>query len=59
MLFRLRIKAQLVYALYHLAQVIAALQFVVNLAKNLTDFVFNGVGASGALLKAFKVGEQL
>ena len=30
-----------------------------DLAKNLADLVFDGVGAGGALLEAVKVGEEL
>ena len=52
-------KAQFIDPLNHIAQVVAALDAVFDLAKDLADFVFDGVGAGGALLKARQVGEEL
>jgi len=58
-LFLLRAEAQPVHQLQRVAQGIAALELVFDLPKNLTDFVFDGVRAGGALFEALQVGKQL
>ena len=40
------------------AQVVAALDLVLDLAEDLTDFVFDGVRAGGFLFEAMQVGEE-
>jgi hypothetical protein len=50
---------QLVHAVDDLAQVVAALDLVADLAENLADLVFDGVRAAGALLEAVQVGAEL
>ena len=57
--FRLRPEAQFVNVVDDLAEVVAALDLVLNLAEDLPDFVFDGVGAAGLLLEAVQVGEKL
>ena len=51
--------AQLVHRLDHVAQVVAALDLVLDLAEDFTNLVFDGVGPAGALLEARQVGEEL
>ena len=57
-LLGLRAKAQLVHPFDHIAQGVVALQPVLDLAEDLANLVFDGVGAAGALLEAGQVGEQ-
>jgi hypothetical protein len=42
-----------------LAEVVAALDLVADLAENFADLVFDGVRAAGALLEAVQVGAEL
>ena len=58
-LLRLGAEAQLVNMLDDLAQVVAALNLVLNLAEDFPDLVFDGVGAAGSQLEAVQVGEEL
>jgi hypothetical protein len=58
-LLGLRAEAQLVDQVDHVAQVVAALDLVLDLAEDLADLVFDGVRPAGALLEAGQVGEQL
>jgi hypothetical protein len=58
-LFFLRAEAQLVNVVNDLAQVIAALDLVLDLAEYFPNFVFNGVGAGGLLLEAVQIGKEL
>ena len=59
MLLCLRAEAQLIDVVNDFPQVVPALYLVLDLAKNLTDFVFDGVRASGLLLEPGQVGEEL
>ncbi len=52
MLLLLRTEAQPVDMLDNLAQVVAALNLVFDLAENLSDLVFDGVRAASSLLEA-------
>jgi len=52
-------EVQLVDVVDDLAQVVAALNLVLDLAEYLSDFVFDGVGAAGLLLEAVQVGKEL
>jgi hypothetical protein len=58
-LFGLRAKPQLIDVVDDLAQVIAALNLVLEFDKDLADLVFDGVGPGGPLREALQVGEQL
>ena len=58
-LFGLRAEAQFVDVVDDLAQVVAAVDPVLDLAENLADLVFDGVRAIGFLLEAVQVGKQL
>ena len=58
-LFGLRAKAQLVDVVNDFAEVVAALNLVFGFAEDLADFVFDSVGAGGALLKAVEIGKEL
>jgi hypothetical protein len=55
--FGLRAEAEAVDGVDDLAQVVAAFDVVFDFAKDLADFVFDGVGSAGLLLEASKVGE--
>lgn len=59
MFFSLRAEAQLIDMLDDLAEVVAAGDFVLDLAEDFTDFVFDGVRSRGPLPEAVEVGEQL
>jgi hypothetical protein len=58
-LLGLRAEAQLVDVVNDFAQVVAALNLVLDLPENLADLVFDGVRAAGLLLEAVKIGEEL
>jgi hypothetical protein len=58
-LLGLRAEAQLVDVVDDLAQVVAAVDLVLDLAEDLADLVFDGVRPAGALLEAVQVGEEL
>ena len=58
MLLGLRAEAQLVDVVDDLAQVVAALNLVLDLAEDLPDFVFDGVRPGGPGLEAVQVAEQ-
>ena len=58
-LLGLRAESQLVDVVDDLAQVVAALDLVFDLAEDFADFVFDGVGPGGLLLEAVQVGEEL
>ena len=58
-LFGLRAEAKLVDVVDDLAEVVAAGNFVFDLAEDFADFVFDGVRPGGLLLEAVKVGEEL
>ena len=51
--------AQLVDVVDDLAQVVAAADLVLDLAEDLTDLVFDGVGTAGALFEAVQIGEEV
>ena len=59
MLFLLRAETQFVDVVDDLAQVVAALDLVLDLAEYLADLVFDGVWAAGLELEAVQIGEQL
>lgn len=59
MLLGLGGKAEFVDVVDDLAQVVAALDAVLDLAEDFADLVFDGVGAGGLLLKTVQVGEEL
>ena len=59
MLLGLRAEAQLVDMVDDLAQVVAALDLVFDLAEDLADFVLDGVRPGGLLLEAVQIGEEL
>ena len=59
MLLGLRAEAQLVDVVDDLAQVVAALDLVLDLPEDLADLVFDGVRPAGLLLEAVQVGEEL
>jgi hypothetical protein len=50
---------QLVHVVDDLAEVVAALDLVADLAEEFADLVFDGVRAAGALLEAVQVGAEL
>jgi uncharacterized protein with PhoU and TrkA domain len=52
-------EAELVDVVDDLAQVVAALDAVFDLAEDLADLVFDGVRPGGAWLEAVQVGEEL
>ena len=58
-LLGLRAEAQLVDVVDDLAQVVAALDLVLDLAEDLADLVFDGVRPAGLLLEAVQVGKEL
>jgi uncharacterized protein with PhoU and TrkA domain len=58
-LLGLRAEAQFVDVVDDLAQVVAALDLVLDLAEDLADLVFDGVRPAGLLLEAVQVGEEL
>lgn len=49
---------QLVDVVDDFAQVVAAVDLVLDLAENFADFVFKGIRPTGLLLEAMQVGEQ-
>jgi hypothetical protein len=53
------LEVEAVHVLQDLAQVVAALDLVVELAEDLADLVFDGVRAGGFLLEAAQPGEEL
>jgi len=57
--FGLRSEAQFVYLVDNLAQVVAALNLVLDLAENLPNLVVDGVRATRLLLESMKVREKL
>ncbi len=58
-LLRLGAEAQLVDMVNDVTEVVAALDLVFDLAEDLPDLVFDGVGAAGLLREAVEVGEEL
>ncbi len=58
-LLGLRAEAQLVDVVDDLAQVVAAVDLVFDLAEDFADLVFDGVRAAGLLLEAVQVGKEL
>ena len=58
MLLFLRLETELVDVLDDVAQVVAGLDLVFDLAEDFADFVLDGVGAGGLLLEAVQVGEE-
>src|SRR5882762_7127623 len=56
--FRLRAEAQFVDMIDDFAQVVAGLDLVFDFAEDFADFVFDGVGAAGALLETLEIGEE-
>ena len=58
-LFSVRAEAQLVHALDHVAQVVAGLDLVLDLAKDLANLVLQRLRAAGLGLEAVQVREQL
>jgi len=58
-LFGLRAEAQAVDQFGHFAQVIAALDTVLDLAEYFADLVFDGEGRGGALLETVQVRKEL
>ncbi len=54
----LGVEAELVHMVDDLAQVVAALDAVLNLGEDLAGLVFDGAGAGGALLEAGEAGEE-
>ncbi|HUX30423.1 MAG TPA: hypothetical protein VMV78_07310 [Thiobacillus sp.] len=59
MFFGLRAEAQFIDVVDDLAQVVAAVDLVFDLAEDFADLVFERVGAVGFLLEPVQVGEQL
>jgi hypothetical protein len=57
-LLGLRAEAQLVNVVDDLAQVVAALDLVLDLAEDFADLVFDGVRPGGLLLEAVQVGKS-
>jgi hypothetical protein len=55
MLFSLRAKTQFVNVVNNIAQIIAAL----NLVFDLANLIFNGIGAGGFLFETLQVGKEL
>ena len=58
-LLGLRAEAQFVNVVDDLAQVVAALDLVLDLPEDLPDLVFDGVRPAGLLLEAVQVGKEL
>jgi uncharacterized protein with PhoU and TrkA domain len=58
-LFRLRAEAQFVDVVDDFAQVVAALDAVLDLAEDFADLVFDGVRPAGLLLEAVQIGKEL
>jgi len=58
-LLGLRSETQFVHVVDDLAQVVAALNLVLNLSENFTDLVFNSVRPGGALFEPVQIGKQL
>ena len=58
-LLGLGLEAEFVDVVDDLAQVVAALDTVLNLTEDFADLVFDGVRAGGLLLEAVQVGEEL
>jgi hypothetical protein len=58
-LFYLRAESQLVDVVDDLAQVVAALDLVLDFTENLTDFVFDSVRPAGLLLEVVKIRKEL
>ncbi len=58
-LLGLRAEAQFVDVVDDLAQVVAAVDLVFDLAEDLPDLVFDGVRPAGLLLEAVQVGKEL
>src|SRR5260370_35590093 len=58
-LLGLRAEAQLVYVVDDLAQVVAALDLVLDFAEDFANLVFDGVRTAGLLLEAVKIGKKL
>ena len=58
-LLGLRAEVQFVNVVDDLAQVVATLNLVLDLAENLPNFVFDGVRAGRLLLEAVQVGKEL
>ena len=59
MLLVLRAEAELVNVVNDFAQVVAALNLVLNFAEDFANLVFDGVRPGGALLEAVEVGKEL
>jgi hypothetical protein len=59
MLLGLGAEPQFVDVVDDLAEVVAALNLVLDLAEYLSDFVFDGVGAGRFLLEFVQVGKEL
>jgi len=59
MLLGLRTEAQLVNVINDLAQVVTALDLVLNLSKYFADLVFDSIRAGGPLFEAVEIGEEL
>ncbi|MNF76274.1 hypothetical protein D3C85_1334320 [compost metagenome] len=57
MFLGLRAKAQAVDDFQHFAQVVAALDLVADLAKDLADLVLDGVRAFGLFFEALQIGK--
>jgi len=57
-LLRLRTEPQGVDNFADLAEVVAALDLVLDLAEDFTDFVFDGGGAGGLLFEGLEIGEE-
>src|SRR6266568_18600 len=55
----LRAEAQFVYVVDDLAEVVAALDLVFDLAKDFANLVFDGVRPAGLLRKTVKIGKKL
>ena len=58
-LLGLRAETQFVDMVDDLAQVVAALNLVLDLAEDFADLVFDGVRPGGLLLEAVEIGEEL
>jgi len=58
-LLGLRAEAQFVDVVDDLAQVVAAVNLVFDLAENFADFVFKGIRPAGLLFKGVQVGKEL
>lgn len=59
MLFALRTKAQFVEMINDLAQIVAAVNPVFDLAEYLANLIFDGIWPAGFLFEAMQVGKQL